>query len=760
MLGAVTRVALLLSGALLGGGLLVSGRGSAEQPAEQPAEKPAEKPAAGGSLVALKAQIADLEGRVGVGQGPARGRACKVNSEGVCVYREKEHREARKLREGKAAREATMAADPEVSALIAAYEAFLGDPAGAAAPEAPAYRYHLALLLVESGAGARARPHLERLTDGSDVGPRAGWAAMLLVDMLVLAWTEGPPAERDAAGRELERELSRLRGTALWQADAGRELRAAEARIEAGLGWARAEAERRRGTEADEPHAAAAAFAACGREFQALHAKYGDRHDRADALLWNAGVCFEAAHEVGVALRLFASLVDAYPQSEFVEKATLQSAAIYESLARYGDAVEWYERLAATYPRSQWTPDALARAVASRAALGPPRRLVAALAAYEALYANKDPRRAAEIRWSGYASVPRDDAARRAYVEGFLVDHGKRAAPALWLAASAEHARLVAGETCPKGQLFESLCLTGARGPSVAVSLTNGPAAPVRTTRWTSARRLDARYEAALQEAASVRGYARARGRDLGGESGRGAAAEAVAAAALLQADAALEAIVAGRSPPQRRGPLHLTVEEATPEAAQGVVVPPLLPALGSRAGLPTDVAEEVDAVDEAYAVIERLFPGTPAAIRARARAGLLREWLADRALLALKAGSSGVDRSSVLGLRAEAIVAYRRCLAAEPAALAAGESVAQCERGLAALSPHDSKLVHELFGAAPPGYPADRADVAGPVLDADEAMRIGGWLASEEAAGAGLGEAVPRGMFEGGAVVGGEGAR
>ncbi|HRI08531.1 MAG TPA: hypothetical protein PKW35_11975, partial [Nannocystaceae bacterium] len=60
----------------------------------------------------------------------------------------------------------------------------------------------------------------------------------------------------------------------------------------------------------------------------------------------------------------------------------------------------------------------------------------------------------------------------------------------------------------------------------------------------------------------------------------------------------------------------------------------------------------------------------------------------------------------------------------------------------------------------APPGYPADRADVAGPVPDADEAMRLGGWLASEEAAGAGPGEAVPRGMLEGGAVVGGEGAR
>lgn len=618
-------------------------------------------------------------------------------------------------------------------ALIAAYEAFLADPAGEAAPEAPAYRYHLAWLLTETGEDARARPHLQRLTVGSDASPRAAWAAELLVDMLVRAWTEGPPEARDAAGIDLERELARLRGTAIWQADAGKELRAAAPMIEVGLRWARAEGHRQRGKAADEPYAAAAAFAACGREFQALHAEFGDRHDRADALLWHAAGCLAAAYELGPALKLFASLVDTYPRSELVEQAMLRSAEIHENLARYGDAVEWYERLAATTPRSRWAPDALARAVALRAALGPPKKLVAALAAYEALFVNRDPRRAAEIRWSGYTSVPRDDASRRAYAEGFLADHGQGTAPTLWLQASAEHARLLFRETCPKGHLLDSLCLAAARAPSAPVSLTKGPAAPVETTRWTSPRRLDARHAAALQEAAAIRAYARARRDELRAEASRRATAEAVAAAALLQADAALEAILTGRPRPLLRGPLHLTVEEATPDAAHGSI-PPRRPTLAARAGLAGSAAEDVDAVDEAYTVIEQLLPGSPAALRARVRKGLLRTWLADRAVLALAAGSSAVDRSSVLDLRAEAIVAYRRCLAPEPAALAARESVAQCEHGLAALSPRDPALVAELLGDEPPGYPAARADVAGPVLDADEALRLGACSAAGEA--------------------------
>lgn len=710
------RVALVLSGALVGAGLLVTARGSAAQAA-----------AAGESLAAVKARIADLERRVGDGQGPARTRACKTNSEGVCVYTEKE---------AKARKQAGAAAppvDPDAQALIAAYEAFLADPAGAAAPEAAAYRYHLAWLLADAGEVARARPHLERLTDGSDASPRAAWAATLLVDVLVRAWTEGAPAQRAEAGEALRSALARLRVTAVWSTDAAKALRGTVPMIEAGLRWARAIEHLERGKAADEPHAAAAAFFACGREFRAIHAEYADRHDRADALLWNAAMCFDAAREPEEALRLFAVVVERYPHGPFAEKALMNGAEILDALARYGEAAEWYEQLAATHPRSYRAADALGRAVTLRAALGPRERLEAGLTAYEAMYARTDPRRAAEIRWAGYAWLPQDDAARRAYVERFLVDHGKRAAPTLWLAASAEHARLLVRETCPKGLMMESLCLTAAPGPSVSIGLTNGPPAPVVTTRWSSSRG-GPRYEAALQEAASVRAYARRRGRELPVEPAPVVAAEAVAAAALMQADAALEAILAGRRRPPLRGPLYLTVEEATSAATPDAVVPPTRLGLARYAGLRDAAAEDVDAIDEAYVVIERLFRDSAAALRAHARRGLLREWLVDRALLAIAAGARGVERSDILILRAGAIVQYRRCLELGPAMLAAGESAAHCERRLAALSRHEPRIVAELVGDEAPGYPATRPDVAGVVLDADEATRVGAWLSSEGA--------------------------
>lgn len=696
-------VAFILSCALIGPGLVAAAHGSAA-PTVATDETP----------TTLRARIADLVSRVGDGQGPARTRACKLNSMGVCVYTQKEHREAKR------APPANRALDADERALVAAYEAFLAEPAGSAAPEAPAYRYHLARLLTDSGEAARARPHLERLTDGGDASPRAAWAATLLVDGLVQAWTEPPRERRAAAGLELERTLARLRATSLWSTDAALELRARAITIDVGLRWARAMAHLDRGRDAKDPDAAAAAFTACGREFQALHADFWDRHDRAAELLWNAARCFEAAHDVDEALRTYAALVERYPDSEFRAHTLLCLAEIHDALARHGEAAQWYERFAAAEPRHERRARALGRAAELRVALGPHERRVAALAAYEAVYTRSDPRRAAEIRWSAYSVVPRDDAERRAHLAAFLRDYDRKAAPGLRMAAEAELARILLLGSCPKEPVLGALCVTGSPGRAVPLTERGGASRSYGTTRWRSPRRDAADLAEALQHAAAVRAYARAIRWRSSDDASRATAAEAVGAAALLEADVALEAILTGRPPPPRRRPLPLTGEESpgvTP------VIPLVRLALATRAGLVDAAAEEVDTVDEAYSEIERHLPDSAAATRARARRGLLHEWLAERLLLATR---GSIDRQRLDLLRAGAIVEYRRCLAPAPASLAARESTAYCERRLAALSPGDPAVVTELLGTDPPGYPADRPDVAGPVLDVEEALRLG----------------------------------
>ena len=706
-LGAVVRVAFILSGVLLGPGLPAAADGSA-----------APTIATGESAAALQARITELVGRVGDGQSPTRTRACKVNSMGFCGTQ-------KVLREERKVRQASRVLDADEHALIAAYEAFLAAPAGAAAPEAPAYRYHLARLLTDLGEAARARPHLELLTDGSDASRRAAWAAMLLIDGLVRAWTESPREQRDGGRLDLERALARLRTTSMWPTDAALELRALSLTLDAGLWWAQAQAQFERGRDAKDPDAAAAAFAACGREFEAIHAELWDRHDRASELLWNAGRCFEAAHDVEAALRLYAALVERYPGSELGANTLFHIAEIHDGQARHREAVGWYERFVAAAPRHIHHADALRRVAELRAALGPHERRVAALAAYEAYYARLDPRRAAEIRWYAYAQAPRNNAERRAHLAMLLRDHGRQAVPALRPRAEAELARILLLGTCPKELVLGSLCVTGSPGRAVVLSEGSGFSRRYATTRWSSPRRNGADLEEALQHAEAVRAYTRGTRGTRGQRSDElsaALAAEAVAAAALLEADVAFEAILTGRPSPPRPRPLRLTGEEVARGVAPAVPTPRL--ALAARAGLAGAVAEDVDAVDEAYSVIEEFFADSASATRAWARRGLLREWLAERVLLA--ATPDSIDRPAFDELRAAAIAAYRACLAPTPASLAASESTAYCERRLAARSPGDPAVVAELLGTEPPGYPADRPVVEGPVLAVDEALRLG----------------------------------
>ncbi|WAS89865.1 hypothetical protein [Nannocystis punicea] len=678
----------------------------------------------GAPLAARRETIAALVARLGDGQRPVLRRACKTNSEGVCVY---QHRAPR--------REQPLPLTDDERALLAAYEAFLADDAGAAAPEAAAYRYHLACLLDQVSETALARPHLEHLTSGGDADPRTIWAATLLLDGHVREWTAAgkTDAERYAAGFELKRQLARLRALPLWRADAAQELRATALTIEAGLRWATAVHHRERGRVAADPDAAAAAFAACGREFQALFADYGARHDRASTLLWNAAMCFEAARDVDAALALRVTLVDTFPASEHFADAHFEIALLHDSLGRYEEAAAWYERSAATAWRDHHAVNALARAVELRLALGPRARLVATLGAYEELYRGRDTPRAAEIRWTGYAVVPQDDRARRAYAGAYLRDYGMKGPPTRELEASVELARLLLRSTCPQGHVMEMLCLD-------RVALDRAPRnrhSPPASARWAVSRRPGADHDEALRLAARARSRARYTRLEIHIDY-RQAFADAVATAALLEADAAFEALLDDRPtsrprvPVPGRAPRRLSPEELPPRDLSAPT-----PVLAPLAAIAPALTDDIVALDDAYAAIAELVPDSPSALQARGRQGLLREWLADRAAAPAAGLPPSSDRSRIDALRAAALDAYRQCLAPTAAALAAAESVRACERRVAALAPGDSRVVQEMFGPVDPaefGHPASRPDVVPVIADVEEALRIGARLVRAEA--------------------------
>ncbi|MEZ4380965.1 MAG: hypothetical protein R3A79_06430 [Nannocystaceae bacterium] len=451
---------------------LISGQAAAEPAPPASASDPP-------AIETLRATIQRHVAALGDGQRPPRTRACKTNSEGVCVYREKKkmkERSASTSSGGADTSEYSRAPTPEERALIAAYEAYLAHPDAADASDRDAARYHLAQLLVETGGVEAALAHLTALTETAASPELAAWAAALLVDALVIQWNLAADLESSRhSTRRLREQLERLESLPLWRHEAARPLREMAPRLAAGIRWREGFAHLERGRDARDLDARSEAFLACADAFLALHADHGAAHDKADTLLWNAARCLEAALDPLAAAAQYARLVELYPDSAHAREATLYVAEIYVAQARYARAVEWYERFAARFAKDRRAPEALAAAVELRAALGPKDALQAALAAYESLYARKDPKRAATIFWSGYALLAADARSRRAYADRYLKVFGHRGGVGREVIAQVALADALSSMTCPLKQTEAGLCVAVSDGEEVGLRFTDSP---------------------------------------------------------------------------------------------------------------------------------------------------------------------------------------------------------------------------------------------------------------------------------------------
>lgn len=118
-----------------------------------------------------------------------------------------------------------------------------------------------------------------------------------------------------------------------------------------------------------ETHRRAGRYRKCGQAFEAL-AKRNPTHSRADALLWNAGACYELGGALWDAIRVRTRLVRRYVRSRHTAVAMYYLAGNYHTVLLLADAAGWYERFAARYPKRKETREALMWAIVLRGGLG------------------------------------------------------------------------------------------------------------------------------------------------------------------------------------------------------------------------------------------------------------------------------------------------------------------------------------------------------------------------------------------------------
>lgn len=676
----------------------------------------AEPRGAAPELEGSRARIADLEARLGEPATRPQPLACQLNAAGECRDRRDSYRWSKpkraKLRDHEPESPPPIEArpgrgdDPELrvlrDSLIRSCEALVAEPRAAALPERDACLYRLAALYVDRHEPARALPHLVRLLERDDGSERAVWAAELMLSVLLRRWEWPPPEDVDPV-TPLDRWHARLPTMSLWRHPAAKErLQPLHAELEPGLRW-------RVGMRYLETGRAAVkdggwglldprtvdAFTRCAETFLELHGDYGARHDLADTLLWNASYCYEGAQELELAMATRRRLLARYPDSNHYRRTLAQLAGNLQALGRYEESAALCEEYAARYARDDRSADMLLDAYRFRLGLGQTRRAREDLERYVELFKRKHPRKAARYYWLIGDLLTRD-AERIEHAEEYLRVFSKLGGNALRVVIHARRGALAWRASCRRGDVA-GLCAIVAPRPSAALTLP-GPHGQPRRYRppmiQAAARELVA--DAALAQFVVVSKLIRHRAElPLDDQPLVQAHRDAVGAALAYTTDAYFEALA--RQLDQAPGAALAGVgsprgDFPTPRPSGALV---LSHTQRAALGAPQGLMEAVERLELRYRSLAALPYPTPWKSVARARMGLLREWLLGHLVIEAKGRPPPPD--VVATLTADARAQYERCLRPERGA-AELAAAAFCQARLRELAPGSPLVVRELL--------------------------------------------------------------
>lgn len=392
-------------------------------------------------------------------------KACKMNTEGVCVYKEGKKKKVTRNKDTETDTSQDFpesAYTPEEEQMLGSYDIYqkyIKDPKD---KELPKIQYHRVKLMMNHNKFDEAKPILEELVTKFDGSIYAAWASEMLIDLLTIKWTnkDNTPEDTVKTGEELEKWAKKLQTMKVYKHKEADTIRDAIPTLLAGIGWKKAEAYQELGKNGDPD-----GFVKCGDQYVAIWNEF-ETHDKADILLFNAARCYEAAYLVGKAIKLRGELLARYTSSSKYQQTLKEVAENYQAIAFYEKAADHLEQYADKYTKDEYAGTALSNAYIFREGLGDEAKAKSNLEKYEALYKKKNPEKAAKIFWSKNELLE-NEAAKLEHARQYIKTYGNRGGVDRRIVAEATIGQILWRQSCNKDLLFDS-CLTIQRKKATA----------------------------------------------------------------------------------------------------------------------------------------------------------------------------------------------------------------------------------------------------------------------------------------------------
>jgi len=392
-------------------------------------------------------------------------KSCKVDAEGVCIYREDKKKKKPKDENSvvNADSEYPMSdyTDTEKQ-MLGSYDIYVKYVKKKDDAELPKIMYHRAKLMMDHNRFEEAEPLLKEIVtkfdDVKEAQIYAAWCTAMLIDLLTIEWLDkkNNPTQTIAASDNLEEWATKIQTMKVWNHEETAAVREAVPTLLAGIGWKKGMAYRDAGVafvegkEGGDPQG----FEKCATQFVEVFNKFED-HPKASTLLWNAAECSDAAYQVGQAITLRKALLERYPDSEHARDTLKYLAESYQAVAYYDDAATRYEEFAEKYPKDGESADALQNAYLFRLGLGQETKAKDNLVKYESVYKKKDIEKAAKIFWSEH-DLLKSVGAKRSHAEEYLKVYGKKGGLDRAVVAEAVIAQTDWRRSCDEPLLYDS----------------------------------------------------------------------------------------------------------------------------------------------------------------------------------------------------------------------------------------------------------------------------------------------------------------
>ncbi len=395
-----------------------------------------------------------------------QGKGCKTNAEGVCVYKDKKKKKKIKVKKsGGESKDGKIDVESEYpisdytedeTSMLDSYNVYMKYVKDKNDKELPKITYHRAKLMMVHNKFDEARPLLEQMVTKFDGTLYAAWCSEMLLDLLTITWLDSRNSPQDTlkAGDNLFEWGTKLQKMKVYKHPEADRLREAIPMLLAGIRWQKGMAYLEDGRQTGNTES----YKKCAETFLEIYNDYGDEHEKADTLIWNSTLCYDASYLLGQAVRWRKFLLEKFPDSKHYKDTLDYLGGNYQAIAMYGKAAERLEAYADKYKKDEDSAVKLQNAYLFRLGLGEEDQAETNLRKFESFYKAKNPQKAAKIFWSKH-DLLKSDSEKIDHAKAYLKAYGKKGGNDRRIVAEAAIGQILWRQSCKKGLLYDS-CIT------------------------------------------------------------------------------------------------------------------------------------------------------------------------------------------------------------------------------------------------------------------------------------------------------------